>query len=301
MILSRYAKMAIINHGKSPRTEKIRNRRVRRLCSAANGGFWVLTHPDYFFHREKYFPSFELLLSRGCPFNCKTCIHFLPDYGKEVSNEPAADVIEEMKTLLNAVSRIDELFISGGDAFLYPELATVLKYLKASPKIGKITVVSSGNVSPSGDVIDLLPNSNIRIKVENYGQYSEKKEEFLSLNSPNIYLTEYYDEWDDFGDEKCRNRNDGELALQYSACKKERYCMLNGKIYACPRSAHGENLGFFKENADAVIDVKITKDKKELLRRIADLRKLKFPTACNYCNSQTKAFNTYKIEERYKD
>lgn len=299
MFPSAYIRRSLRYHGSSPKTAKITNSFVRRLVTLIRGTGWALTHLSYYFHRERYFPNFELLLSRACPFDCKCCIHFIPEYESN-QEEPAERVIADMQKLLLAVERIDELVISGGDAFLYPKLETVVRYLITSEKIGRVVIVSSGDVSPSEKIVQMLPDKRILIKVDNYGDYSKKIDEFVSLPIESIRIDGIYDTWLDFGNEKCRNRSEKELERQYASCKSERYCMLNGKIYACPRSAHGANLGYFTTGANETVDLRTITNSKELLGKIKELRRIRYLNACNHCNGATEDFKTYSQDIRFK-
>jgi len=300
MFLSSYVRRSLRNHGRPSKTSKIRNSFVRRLVTLIRGAGWALAHLNYYFHREKYFPNFELLLSRACPFDCKCCIHFIPEYSSK-PGEPAEAVIADMEKLLSAVDRIDEVMISGGDAFLYPDLVPVVKALKTSEKIGRIVIVSSGDISPDKEIVRMLPDEKILIKVDNYGKYSRKIDEFTVLPGESIRMDGIYDTWSDFGDEKCRNRGKEELERQYASCKSERYCLLNGKIYACPRSAHGSNLGYFTTGDKESVDLRGITDRRELLQKIRELRKVRCLTACNHCNGGTEDLKIYGQDVRFKE
>ncbi len=278
----------------------INNPILRRTLVLTGGALWVFGHLNLFRNREQYFPRFELLLSKSCPLNCKCCIHFLPDYHHNAEIEPAESVVNNMKKLLEAIERMDEVIISGGDAFSYPHLALVVKYLLTSDKIGMVTIVSTGAVSPDKDVLALLSNKKIQIQVDNYGKYSDKISEFTSLQSPSVNI-EAYDTWDDYGNELSRGKNTEQLTVQYGLCKKERYCMMNGKVYACPRSAHGEALGFFVNDESEYIDLNKISNSKEVLSEIRRLRKISHLTACNHCDSCTEKFKTYSLNVRLKD
>jgi len=300
MSLSQHVKVSVHFHGTTAKTEKCKNKLIRLACIYARGLPWVLTHPRYFTSPEVYFPRLELLLARACPFDCKRCIHFLPEY-PENRPEPAEQVIADIRKLLDAVDRIDELKISGGDAFLYPELAKVLQFLSDSPKISRIVVISTGAVSPTPEVLALLPHKKIQILVENYGALSDKIGEFAALQNPSIRLMDtVFDSWQDFGDAACRNRTDIELDRQYDACRRERYSLLNGRLYACPRSAHGENLCFFTNPKQEYADVRHASDRGELLAQLRQLRRCSHLTACNHCNSCTPDFVTYDNSLRFK-
>jgi len=290
--------MDISNHGHTPVTDKISSGPIRHACVLARGGVWCLTHLDRVFHRERYFRTFELLLSRQCPLDCKCCIHFIPDY-KDPVYESAESVITNMKKLLSALSYIDEVSISGGDAFYYPELSTVVSFLLSSDKIGKVSIVSESGVSPDKETLRLLSDPKLMIKVDDYGELSEKTDEFRALHSDSVVITTYTT-WEDFGDESDRHRSPKELDAQYAACRSERYCYLNGKIYACPRSAHGENLGYFSNTEEESVDLRNIADDADLLRKIRRMKDVRHLTACNHCDCRMESFKTYDVSERLK-
>lgn len=294
-MLSKFIKTSLYIHGNTSKISKIKNPLIRKACLTLRGSAWCLSHLDYFTSKGKYFPKFELLLSRRCPLPCKCCIHFMQDY-KDNTFEPAEQIIADLNKFFSVVKWVDELKISGGDAFLYPQLDEVVKYLLSNKKIGKVIITSTGAVSPNEEIIKLLSNDKLQIDVEDYGKYSDKINEFKLLNSSNIKI-KAYNEWQDFGNEERRNRNEEFLSQQYEKCNDERYCLLNGKIYACPRSAHGENLGYFKNNSNEFVDLRKST---EVLKEIKVLREVKYLTACDHCNSCTDEFKTYDLNCRFK-
>ena len=66
--------------------------------------------------------------------------------------------------------------------------------------------------------------------------------------------------------------------------------LLNGKLYFCPRSAHGNDLGIIKENAfvDLLDNSLSQQEMKNKLHTL--LYDLSYIMACKICNAGTKEF-----------
>lgn len=105
-------------------------------------------------------------------------------------------------------------------------------------------------------------------------------------------------EWYDYGGFNKRNRSKLELDEQKAHCDVEWYCLLDGKLYPCPRAAHATDIGLIPDDSDNYFcwNKKTKEDnQKNLLSFI--LRSKGFP-ACDYCDRGTNLCNTVKVAEQ---
>ena len=101
------------------------------------------------------------------------------------------------------------------------------------------------------------------------------------------YYVRQYERWNRLGNLKLREFDEERLRTMFLNCVMANcYSLYRGKLYRCPRAAHGQQLGAFhnlkweqidlldEENSDESIFIEIQKMMKE-----------KKPlTACRYCN-----------------
>ena len=94
--------------------------------------------------------------------------------------------------------------------------------------------------------------------------------------------------WFDMGDMTRRNRTADELKTQFKNCNYKCRCILNGKLYICPRASHGSDLGFFDERR-CVDLMDVSGGKKELRTKILSLYYYDKPIkACDWCDAGTE-------------
>ena len=72
-----------------------------------------------------------------------------------------------------------------------------------------------------------------------------------------------------------------------NCCNNDVMTLLNGKIYRCPFSANGTNIGAIPYDEDDIVDLTEEKDSKMLKSELKSLYTEKdYLTACSYCNGR---------------
>ena len=94
-----------------------------------------------------------------------------------------------------------------------------------------------------------------------------------------------------------------ELRKQFLKCNIICNSILEGKLYHCPRSSHGANLGVIPAGKNDYIDLldeKLTY--KELRKELYDFfyKYVPYVNACNYCNNGTKEITNITAGEQIK-
>ena len=162
-------------------------------------------------------------------------------------------------------------------------------------KIKRITIYTNSTILPSEKVIRALQNKKISVHMSNYGAVSKKINELKKVfieNHINYYIHNY-DKWLDLGNVNCRNYNGRQMVELYKNCMMAKcYSFYRGKLYICPRSAHGEQLGIFSNSNAEFVDFTKEENLEDRRKQIVDLiTKVKFLTACNYCNGSASESN----------
>ncbi len=132
--------------------------------------------------------------------------------------------------------------------------------------------------------------------MSNYGEISrnvDKLDDVFTKNLVSHYIHNY-EKWYDLGGIEKRNYDIKRLTTMYRTCMMAKcYTFYRGKFYLCPRAAHGETLGIFKnpntECVDFTRDVNIVTAKEKVKTLIEDVEKI---VACDYCNGSSSSSDT---------
>lgn len=93
--------------------------------------------------------------------------------------------------------------------------------------------------------------------MSDYGKCSRKikeLDEVLTQNKINHYI-HHYDKWSDLGALESRDYSDENKEKMFGMCFMSKcYTFYRGKLYVCPRAAHGERLGAFHNKENEYID-----------------------------------------------
>lgn len=238
--------------------------------------------------RRVEIPGVEMVITTKCTLRCKDCAHLIQHYGKP-SHVDAGVLLEDMENLLNAVSVVYVFKLIGGETFLHPKLSVILDRAVNSSKIKFIEVFTNATILPSKELLTSLKHPKVKVQISNYGKYSRycsELQELLKKENISYNMVESLS-WTDTGGPQCRNRNTDELKKLFSACAFNKCnSFLNGEFHICPRSSNGMNLGLVPR-----MDAEYARIKgapaKEAGKRIRDLYRLKYISACNYCDGVT--------------
>lgn len=229
----------------------------------------------------------EVVLTEKCTLKCKDCANLMQYYEKP-ENIEMDNIFETFDNFLSTIDVLLEMRVLGGEPFLVKDIDKLIEHYACNEKIKKITIYTNSTIIPDKNVVKSLKNEKVSVHMSNYGKVSRKidgLDRLFSKEGIRHYIHEYRS-WNDLGDIKERKYTDKIMKKLYSECIMAKcYTFYRGKLYMCPRSAHGERLGAFinseKEyiNYTGMVDSEQTK--KELIEM---LKHTEWLTACNYCN-----------------
>ena len=145
---------------------------------------------------------------------------------------------------------------------------------------------------PSKECMNAIKNNpKAGIIFSNYGTLSNKQDELIELcqnNAIRYYVTDLSYCWFDFGVPKKYNESDAFVRRQYLNCYNRKNCntLYRGRLYMCPRQAHGIHLGLLPDNKDEYVDLYNSEydDKNALRGAILNIiRRKEQISSCYYC------------------
>ena len=229
----------------------------------------------------------EVVLTEKCTLRCKDCANLMQYYSKP-ENLDLNEIIRTFDNFLETIDLLLELRLLGGEPFLITDIDKIVDYYSNNEKVKRITIYTNSTIIPKQNVINSLKNEKVVIHMSDY-EFSNKVKELDSLfkeNKINHYV-HAYEQWNDLGSLSKREYSDDVLKKLYEECLMSKcYTFYRGKLFLCPRSAHGERLGCFKNTKKEYIDFnemtdKIESKRENVIELISNTRVL---TACNYCN-----------------
>lgn len=240
-----------------------------------------------FVRNKIYIHRVEMSITTYCTLKCRACSNLMQYYNTPY-HIPYEKLIASIEGMLEPIVGLRNLVILGGEPFLYPELAKLLEYITKQSKIKRIQVLTNGIIRINDEVIKQLRDSRVLVSVSDYGLHENKIDNTCRILKENgiMYGRTKQKKWFDFGDLSDKGRSNDEIQKQFERCEYKCRCILNGKLYICPRASHGVDLGSYEDNAN--VDLISSADINERKKQILNVYYLKrFIPACKYCDAGT--------------
>lgn len=233
------------------------------------------------------FPRVQFIVTSACSLRCKDCISLMQYYEKPKNSD-----IELCKygfdRLINCVSNIFDLRILGGEPFINHDMHKIIEWYHDLDKIKNISVFTNGTIIPNENCMDQLKRQKVRVHISNYGFNRDKITKLkTAFDKSNVrYYVRPYDFWQATGNLLKRNYTEEKKKYLFERCfERESFSYFNGKLYHCPRAAHGINIGAIPDIKDEYVDLmdsSITDD--EILKQLKFQRIKNYIDACDYCD-----------------
>lgn len=235
-----------------------------------------------------YLPRIEVVLTTYCSLKCKDCSNLMQYYDKPYHIN-ADSIIQVLQNLLNSIDSLTQLVLLGGEPLIYPDFVKILEFANENSKIKSVCIKTNGVFKLSDEMIKALKCKKVHLDMSDYGVRSEMVSDNCQvLKKEKIaFFCQDRKPWFNMGDMTKRNRTKAQLGAQYKKCNYKCRCILNGKLYICPRASHGSDLKFFKENIYVDL-LNTTANSEELKEKILLLYYYDKPIqACDWCDAGT--------------
>ena len=235
--------------------------------------------------------TIDIQITEKCSLKCKDCSNLMQYYTKPIDND--FEVLKKSVTkMMNCIDQLDEFRVIGGDPFMNKQLYTIIDFLKKFNNCKNIVIYTNARIVPKGKNLECLKHEKVLLDITNYGLSSSAHDKIIELaEKENIkYSTFRCTTWQDCGRIIPHSKkNEDEIKKQFNnCCNSDLISLLHGKLYRCPFSANGTNLGAFpvnkKEFVDLLDDNKSISDTKEAIKTLC--YDIKFLSACFYCNGR---------------
>lgn len=245
-----------------------------------------------------------------CNLKCKLCGVMVPHYKycPQMSKEEFDKMLEAVFQIVDGVGKLQ---ITGGEPFVYPDLADVIiSCFKYENRFEKLWIFTNGTVPLNANVLPVIKkyNDKITFHVSDYGIRKDVTSELVNtineIGCECRYLkyygeNQYYDGWVDQGDFVGHNRCVEELEKVFETCphvaRGGSWYVRNGQMHWCGRSIRGVELGKIPLDENDYVDI-YSGSVEQRRDKLNKVMKNKYITACNYCNGN---YGTGESEKRY--
>lgn len=231
------------------------------------------------------------LITQKCSLKCNGCANLM-HYFKNPVNFSSEQNISDLHDILCSVDAVERISVTGGEAFMHPELDKILEWVLAQDKVSNVTIFTNCTILPSDKLLKLFQHPKMYISLSDYGEASYKFKEWNELMIQNGINFNVVKEriWKNFGNLKQRCRTEEQNEELFRKCIYDgSYCLMNGKIHFCARGASGTEMKAFPAKQDDYIDIRSFYGDCSALRAaiIKYANRKKAPTACGYCDGKT--------------
>ena len=233
------------------------------------------------------FNRIQYVVTERCSLKCKDCSHLI-QYYKYPKDIDLANYKASFERLLQSIDCVAELRILGGEPFMNKNIDSLIREYGHNTKIQEISIYTNGTIVPENYILRSISENGVIIHISNYrineksiNQLVKKLEEY-SIK----YFVREYEQWQDAGSLEYRNFSREKMEDVFQTCiERKCYTFLRGKLYRCPRSAHGMNLKGIPDTPNDYVDFnEESTDLIVLKKKIRQLQKLTCIEACQYCS-----------------
>lgn len=240
--------------------------------------------------QPEYLDYTEMFITSYCNLKCKYCSASIPYYYNKYHID--IDFLRrQIDAYLDVIDGVETFRILGGEPFLHPQLAEVLKPLIASDKIHALRIVSNGAIVPRDPkVLELLQNDKVTIDISNYGPVSDKVPELEQMEKEGkLHLhVDHVTSWfmpnhvyDDQG------LAEEVVAKRFHSCPDYCHVLRDGKFFSCGEAFHIANIpdSPMKVGVDYVdlFDEGMTREQKRQMVIDVAFKRLPTMVGCNRC------------------
>lgn len=125
-----------------------------------------------------------VIVNTRCNLSCKYCLQYLNNYPSDQRvNYPLEQVIRDADRFFAAVDSVASITVMGGETFLHPDIAPIVRHLVTKPNIGFMNVATNGTTPIAPEQLEGLRHDRVVVCFANYLEFvTEKQREIFDRN-----------------------------------------------------------------------------------------------------------------------
>jgi hypothetical protein len=214
--------------------------------------------------------SLGVLPSTICNLNCKHCLNFKP-YIKKHETRNIEELKKDADSLFSKIDYIYLFHITGGEPFLYPQLAEFIDYIQHNyrSRIGQWEITTNSTVLPPDTLCQILAGSDIKLVVDDYSKALEQNSEKYKLLIEKLecfnvtYGVFSTNAWIDLApfDTDFSSMSELEIGKHFDSCNPIFSEYRNGKLSLCNYASYADKAGIEVAGDDEYFDLSLLHDK----------------------------------------
>lgn len=241
---------------------------------------------DNGYDNKIYLPYCMVCVTSRCTLRCKDCAAMITKY-KTQRDYPLEGIKNYIGKLLDAVDRIVEFEIMGGEPFLYSEFDALLAWCCEQDKINAVRIVTNGTIMPKESTWEIMKHNKVKLVVDDYGKLSGKFESVIDLAKKNgiRYEEQRLSTWYKLEPISKKQFSETRLKEIYNNCNfKPCIGIIDGRFYHCNVAGHMHTLGLIDDENSDCIDLRREWNTAELRKEIKTLLDIEYLKACDFCS-----------------
>lgn len=236
---------------------------------------------------ELNFPRVQFVVTSACSLKCRDCISLM-QYYRRPENSDLEKYKEGFSRLLKCVTNIFDFRILGGEPFVHREMYKLIEWFHDEEKIKRISIFTNGTIIPPAPALEQMKREKVYVHISDYRINRDNIRKLVNILEEYgiTYYVQPYDFWQDTGNLLKRNYTDQKKTEIFERCyDRECFSYFNGRLYHCPRAAHGINLGVMPDSETEYVDLMdMSVSDEEIKRQLRFQRDRTFIEACDYCD-----------------
>lgn len=233
------------------------------------------------------FDKIEFNITAHCTLKCRDCCQLL-----YLTKKMGHSDTELTKTSILEFSKVIDycalVEVFGGEPLIYPNLYEILDTTSKIENILEVVVDTNGTVMPQDNILELMANRRIAMRVTDYGELSTQKYKIKDacdkFGVPCTIIKVGI--WNIYGKAEISSYTDHEK--KFHTCVSANKCssLIEGKWHVCARNAHLTRIGMLRDNEEEYmnfLDENMSYEQKRIKMNGLLLRKEPL-SSCQYCN-----------------
>lgn len=250
--------------------------------------------PVYFMYgwSKMVLTSLSFLPATVCNLRCKNCLNFAP-YIKKQEVRDIEYLKADVDLLFSKVDYILLFHISGGEPFLYPQIADFLSYVGKiyRGQIARLEITTNGTILPSDDVCRSLQRHGIEVVLDDYRDtLPEYHDIFVAIcekfkKHGVLYRTQKAENWIALNPaQPPKDLSEKEAQAHFNLCAVPWQEYRDGRFYLCNYSAYAAVAGLYRVRNDEWFSIENKFNKKELMEFRLGYSEKGYVDFCRQCD-----------------
>jgi hypothetical protein len=229
-----------------------------------------------------------------CTLKCQNCWQYINHYEKEGKfNVPFERIQKDIDLVCGAYDFIRMITVSGGEIFLHPENARIIRYLLAMENVGLVCVITNAVCKITEDALHAMKHDRCAVKVSDYRENLDEKQRSLfegnieKFKRHNIFYNISNAEW--IVPSNLRKKKHSVETMQkmkkacFSGVSSRCHLAWNGQFWPCGYALDlaQHHLADYREDT-VILDSAI--DREDLRARIRACIERDFYPSCAHCD-----------------